>query len=92
MGIIEAIFGLSDGDSQRISRGEFHAALHKIPDLSEQEIKYLIDVFNKDLENGLTAFELKNRIEKLRHNPDDILDPWEVEQVRRKLLGEIEKK
>ena len=91
MGIIDAIFGLT-GDTHHISRGEFNAALHKISDLSEQERKYLNEVFSKDLEGGLTAFELRNRIENLRHNPDDILEPWEIEQVRRKLLGEIEKK
>ncbi|MFZ5559245.1 MAG: hypothetical protein ACOZAL_00405 [Patescibacteria group bacterium] len=90
MGLIEDIFGIDD--TKRIYRKDFDIALRQIPDISKEERDYLNQVFANDLKDGLTAFELKHRIEHLQHNPDDILDPWEVEQVRRKLTGELGKK
>ena len=85
-------FDIFFGDSQKkIYQGQFNQALRSISDISEEERDYLNEVFAKDLEDGLTAYELKQRIEKLHHNPDDILDSYEVEQVKKKLMEELEK-
>jgi len=78
-------------DTKRIYRNEFNKALGQISDISKEERDYLNEVFKSDLADGLTGHELKQRIEKLRHNPNDSLEPHEVEQVRRKLLGELNK-
>lgn len=79
------------GQSKKIHGRDFNKALGKISNLSSSERKYLNQVFKNDLAGGLSEYELKQRISKLRHNSDDPLDSWEVEQVRRKLLGELKK-
>ncbi len=84
----DALFG---DDTKRIYRNEFNKALGQISDISKEERYYLNEVFKGDLADGLTAYELKQRIERLRHNPDDSLEPHEVEKVRKKLLGELNK-
>lgn len=71
---------------KRVYRQDFNNTLKEIPDISQKERQYLNQVFGNDLIDGLTEFELKQKIEKLRHNTNDILDPWELEQAKRKIL------
>lgn len=85
----DILFG--GGDSKKIYQGQFNQALRSISDISEEERKYLNEVFSNDLKDGLTGYELKQRIEKLRYKTDDILDPYEVEKVKKKLMEELEK-
>ena len=77
-------------DSKKIYSKDFNKALGQIPDISKEERAYLNDVFQKDLADGLSKYELEERIAKLRYKSDDPLDPWEVEQVKKKLSGELE--
>jgi len=74
------------GSTKKIYRKEFNQALSKIPSLSKQEKDYLNEAFKSDLSDGLSAYELKQRIGSLRRNSEDILDYNEVEQTRKKLL------
>lgn len=85
------IFDILFGESKKIYRKDFNKALRSISDISKQERKYLNEAFKSDLANGLSGYELKQRIAKLRHISNDPLDPHEVEQVRKKLLGELKK-
>ena len=85
------LFDTLFGSSKKIYRGEFNRALSKISDLSSEEKRYLNDVFKNDLIDGLSEYELRQKIEQLRHKPDDCLDYWEIEQVKRKLMGELGK-
>lgn len=84
------LFGADD--TKKIYRQHFNQALKGISDLSEEERSYLSEVFAKDLADGLTVYELKRTIEKLQHNPNDNLDPYEVEHVKRKLLEKLGEK
>lgn len=79
------------GESKRIYRRDFNKALKNLPTISRDERKYLNQVFKKDLGDGLTGYELKKRIQQLRHNTTDSLKPYEVEQIKKKLRGEINK-
>jgi hypothetical protein len=76
---------------KKISRNDFNKALRSLSSISDKERKYLNEVFKSDLSDGLSAYELKSRLEKLRHNTNDPIDSGEVEQIKRKLLGELEK-
>ncbi len=86
----DIFFGGSSG-SKKIYRKEFNKALRNISTISSEERKYLNEVFKSDLNDGLSEYELKSRISRLRHNAYDSLDSYEIDQVRKKLLGELKK-
>jgi len=75
--------------SKNINKKKFNELLRKIPEISKQERDYLNETFKKDLSDGLTGYEIKKRVEKLRYNSEDCLDRSEVKKVRKKLLGEF---
>jgi hypothetical protein len=86
------VFDLLFGDEpKKIYRRDFNKALKSLSDISKDERKYLNQVFKNDLRDGLTKYELEKKIADLRHKSDDPLEPEEVKQVRRKLLGELDK-
>ncbi|MBL7155247.1 MAG: hypothetical protein ISS88_01955 [Candidatus Portnoybacteria bacterium] len=80
-----SIFDILDS-SKKIYRREFDKALRKIPELSDKERAYVSDVFQDSLRNGLSKFELKKEIGRLRYKPDDPLDSFEVEKIKNKLM------
>jgi len=84
------LFDTLFGSSKNINKKKFNELLRKIPEISKQERDYLNERFKKDLSDGLTSYEIKKRIEKLRYNSGDCLDRSEVEKVRKKLLGEFD--
>ena len=86
-----SIFDFLIDTTKKIYRREFNQALGKISNLSSEERKYLNEVFKSDLSDGLSEYELKQRIAKLRYNTTDSLDSYEIEQVKKKLLGELQK-
>jgi len=90
MGLIEDIFGMDD--KKRITTKEFNERLGEIPELTQKERAYLDVFFEHELKNGLTTGEVKERIYKLAHNYQDNITPHEVEELRRKLIGELESK
>lgn len=87
---MSTIFEILFGESEKVYKKEFNEALRQLPNISNEERQYLNEVFAEDLENGLTEYELKQRIEKLRKDYNDILESEEVEQVKKKLLGRLE--
>ena len=78
-------------DKKRIYKYEFDTILRNIMDISPEERKYLNQIFVNDLIDGLTEFELKEKINKLRYNQKDILDQWELEKVKKKILEKFGK-
>ncbi len=76
---------------KRINKYEFNKILNSITDISNEEQAYLNQVFDKDLSSGLTEFELKEKINKLQSNKGDILDQWELEKVKKKILEQFGK-
>jgi len=64
--------------------------LRQIGDISKDERNYLNQVFEKDLEDGITKEEMTNRIKELRVNYEDDLDAREVEQIKEKFLGKFD--
>jgi len=73
----------------RIYRYEFNEILKKIPDISTEERAYLNQVFQKDLIDGLTEFDLRQKINSLSYNQEDQLDRWELESVKKKILERL---
>jgi len=86
-----SIFDFLTDTTKKIYRREFNQALGKVSNLSKEEKKYLNEVFKGDLNDGLSEYELRQRINKLRYNATDPLDSYDVEQVKKKLLGELKK-
>lgn len=80
--------GLFDS-SKKIYPKEFRGALKKIPELSPKERAYAEEAFQKSLKDGLSMFELRREIEKLRHNSNDPLEPYEVEKIKQKLMEKL---
>lgn len=89
MTIFEILFG-GGGDTKRIYRQEFEQAIKSLPLISDKEREYLRGIFSSALKDGITELELKKIISSLEHNYSDTLDAMEVEQVKRKLFGELE--
>jgi hypothetical protein len=93
MGIFDDIINALTGGNptKKIQKREFEDALKTLPLIHEREREYLKGIFANDLKDGkITEQELKRRILDLKHNHGDILDEKEVEQVKRKLYGELE--
>jgi len=78
-------------DKKRIYKNDFNETLKKIMDISDKERQYLNQVFGSDLIDGLTEFELKEKINRLTSNRGDILDQWELQKVKNKILGSLGK-
>ena len=76
-------------DKKRIYKYEFNEILRRITDISQKEREYLNKIFVNDLIDGLTEFELRDKINKLYYNQKDILDQWELEKVKRKILEQL---
>lgn len=85
--ILDIIFG---GGGDRVYKKEFNQALRQLPDISVEERKYLNEVFKKDLEDGITKEEMKNRIRELNVNYEDDLDDREVKEIKEKFLGRFD--
>ena len=71
---------------KRINKYELNENLKKIPDISPKEREYLNKSFSKDLPDGLTEFELRERVKKLSNDKKDDIDQWELEKVKKKIL------
>jgi len=84
------IFDFLIDTSKKIYRKEFNQALNKIPNLSAAEKDYLNEVFSQDLADGLTEYELRQKISQLEYKTNDPLDYYQVEEVKKKLLEKLE--
>ncbi len=87
MGIFD-IF--SSGSDKKIYSKEFRNSLRRIADLSPEERAYIEEAFGKELEEGLSEYELKKRCRELMHKAGDSLEPHEVEQIREKIIKHLE--
>ena len=81
------IFDAFANTTKKISRSDFEKTLRKIPELSDQERAYVEGVFQRALKDGLSKYELKQEIGRLKHNPNDPLDAFEVEKIKKKLMA-----
>jgi len=77
--------------AKRIYRYDFDKALKSMPDISPKEKDYLHKVFGKEMVDGLTPWELNQKIDQLQSNKKDELDQWELRGVKRKLLDKMGK-
>lgn len=73
-------------EKKRIYKYEFNEILKKISDISVEERGFLNKVFANDLIDGLTEFELKEKIARLKVDTKDQIDRWEAEKIKNKLL------
>ena len=84
------IFDAFFGEDEKIYKEEFDKTLRSLSDISKEEREYLNEVFANDLKDGLTKYELRDRIAKLRRNYEDVLESDEIEVVKKKLLGKFD--
>jgi hypothetical protein len=83
--------GIFFKDSKKIYRKDFQKTLKSIPKLSPKEKEYVKSVFDKSLRGGLSEYEVKKEISRLKHNSNDPLSRFEVKKLKKK-LGEHFKK
>ncbi|MBU4205072.1 hypothetical protein KKE19_04430 [Patescibacteria group bacterium] len=76
---------------RRVNTYKFNETLKKMPNISRQERDYLNQTFKKDLQNGLSAWELKQRINKLHYNKGDVMTPSDLNRVKNTVLKRFEK-
>ena len=81
-----SIFDVLFDSGKKISRLDFEKALRNIPELSDRERAYVSGVFQDALKGGLSKFELKKEIGRLKYKPNDPLDSFEVEKIKQKLI------
>lgn len=78
-------------EKRRIYREEFNRILLSIIEISPAEREFLKEAFSGDLVDGLTEWELKQKIQSLKFNQDDPINQWDAEKVRSKLLEKMSK-
>lgn len=76
---------------KRINSQEFAMILYNIPDFSEKDKAYLKKAFEFYLEDGLTEWELRDKIGKLSFNENDGIDKFELEKLKNKVLAALGK-
>lgn len=74
---------------KKIYRRDFEKLLKSIPELSKIERSYIEGVFQDSLRDGLTKYELKKEIERLRKNPNDDIDSFEIGKIKEKLIEKL---
>ena len=77
--------GILFDTNKKIYRRDFEKFLRDIPELSDTERSYIEGVFQDSLKDGLTEYELKKEIERLRNNPNDEIDSFEIGKIKEKL-------
>jgi len=77
--------GILFDTNKKIYRRDFEKFLRDIPELSDTERSYIEGVFQGSLKDGLTEYELKKEIERLRNNPNDEIDSFEIGKIKKKL-------
>jgi len=77
--------------TKRIYKAEFNEILKYTEGISQQEREYLNKVFAGDLIDGLTEWELTQRIQRLKVDTKDPIDQWDSERVKQKILKAMEK-
>ena len=65
--------------------------LRMIPEISEKEREYLNEVFSGDLVDGLTEWELKQRIGHLKFDTKDPINQLDAEKVKKVLIEKMGK-
>lgn len=84
------IFDLLGISNKKIYSRDFYKALWQISQLSPKERAYISEVFKNYLKDGLSKSEIQKVCSELMHKPGDLLEPFEVEKVRDKLLKYFE--
>ena len=77
--------GIFFPESKKIYKEDFKKALRDIPELSDKERAYVESVFQRSLKGGLSKFELKKEINRLKYNYNDQLEPSEIKKIKEKL-------
>ena len=72
---------------ERIYKYEFDKILSLMPEISLEERRYLYQAFSAELADGMTEWELRDKINKLRFNREDNIEEWELEKLKKKLLS-----
>jgi len=76
-------------NNKKIYRKDFEKTLRDIPELSKIERSYIEGVFQDSLRDGLTKYELKEEIERLKKNPNDEIDSYEIKKIKEKLIEKL---
>jgi hypothetical protein len=74
---------------KRIYRDEFNNIIKELFPFSDKEREYLKGIFDKDLVDGLTEWELKDKVMKMQINQTDEVDTYEAQKIKNKLLGRL---
>jgi len=74
---------------KRIYRDEFNNIIKELFPFSDKERNYLKTIFDKDLVDGLTEWELKDKVMKMEVNQTDEVNTYEAEKIKNKLLGRL---
>jgi hypothetical protein len=76
-------------NDKRIYRDEFNNIIKELFPFSDKERDYLKAIFDKDLVDGLTEWELKDKVIKMQTNQTDEVDTYEAQKIKNKLLGKL---
>jgi len=76
---------------KRIYRDEFNNILNELFPFNGKEREYAKRIFDKDLIDGLTEWELRDKVMKMQVNQTDEIDTYEAQKIRDKLLARLGK-
>ena len=76
-------------EKEKIYKGEFIKILMKVFPYSDKDRQYLMTIFEHDLVDGLTKFEIKQKLAQVKYNYNDPVYSGEADKIRNKLLAAL---
>lgn len=77
--------------SERIHKDQFIKILKKVFPTNAEHRQHLLKVFENDLIDGLTEFEIKSKLNHIKYDTKDQIDMWKAEKAKKMLLEALGK-
>jgi hypothetical protein len=75
-----------------IKRDELNVLLQQIFPFNENHRNYVKKIFENDLIDGISEYDLRDKVSKMKYNQHDEIDEQEAERIKNKLLENLNKK
>jgi hypothetical protein len=75
-----------------INRYELNVLLEQIFPFNEKDRNYVKKIFENDLADGISEYDLRDKVQKMKYDQNDEIDENEAERIKNKILESLVKK
>ena len=75
----------------RLSGGEFNAILKQVFPYNEKDREYVKQKFQQVVLDGITEFDLRQELGKMRFDTKDVIDNFEADKIQKQFLDKLGK-